>query len=183
MPFSFTRALSSSALWFFQSYLSVKSSGCSSSGVITIASHTAPVARVVFLISFTTPLTGEWTDAETNDAGWAMSCPFSTLSPLLTTGWAGAPICCESATTSSDGIGRRSMAFPFDRDFLSEGWIPLLNVAPLNTTSSFFSTLFMLLQQSSKRKFEKFYDKLLLFSTFLSGTTSYKTNISLILYL
>jgi hypothetical protein len=61
--------------------------------------------------------------ADINPSDLAMTCPVSTLSPLLTRGIAGAPECCETGIETLSGTGSCSIRTPAV-NLLSGGWIP-----------------------------------------------------------
>ena len=72
-----------------------------------VSSHSSPSTAISTVIwglparsflgpmDLTVPDTEEWMKAETNPPGSAITWPTLTLSPTATTGFAGAPICCE----------------------------------------------------------------------------------------
>lgn len=60
----------------------------------------------------TVPEMGVCIGAETNPPASATQSPRRTLSPFFTIGLAGAPICCDTGSTTSAGRGRFSIGFP-----------------------------------------------------------------------
>ena len=96
MPASPTRAFNAagSASCQFSNGGSGSAALSSPSLSITTAGSVAPAGPRHVVTSFTVPLVGLWTAAETNPPGSPRSWPRNTWSPFWTTIFAGAPICC-----------------------------------------------------------------------------------------
>ena len=81
-------------------------------------------------IFFTLPETEQFTTAEMNPPASAIFCPTSTSSPTFTSGFAGAPMCCESGYTISPDVGFSWVTgLSIESSLPSNGWTPPLNVA------------------------------------------------------
>ena len=85
-------------------------SGCmSSQGVswksfsITTDTTMSPSMCLLGSTATTLPDTEAWTGAEIGASLAPMSCPIFTVSPTLTVGWLGAPMCCIIGSTTSLG--------------------------------------------------------------------------------
>src|SRR5574344_2351236 len=100
-----------------RSMFSIQSSP--STSLITVITG-LPAISFTGSIERTVPETEEWTGAETNPFGFAISCPTFTLSPGFTIGSAGAPRCWPIEIYATFGTGSFSIAAS-EEIFLSEG--------------------------------------------------------------
>jgi phospholipid/cholesterol/gamma-HCH transport system ATP-binding protein len=95
---------------------------------ITTASTILPDTVNRFSINLTVPDTELMMSAEINPDASPSFWPTSTLSPLATTGFAGAPICWDIGNTRSPFGKRTVMGLSFDSSLPSYVWIPPKNV-------------------------------------------------------
>ena len=81
---------------------------CSPSVSMTMAVSYRPLEPRIWSSFFTLPDTPEWMGADTKPPASAISWPTFTVSPALTTGLAGAPMCMDMGTVTTAGTGMRT---------------------------------------------------------------------------
>ena len=89
---------------------SVGSGSCLPSAAMTTVCMSFPPEPTCWPIFLTVPETLAYTGADTKPPALPISWPTLTLSPGLTTGMAGAPMCMDIGISTVSGMGRRSAA-------------------------------------------------------------------------